>query len=135
MPRAQALATISAYYDAFNAGDTTGMEALISPDFEHHVNEGEIRRGPEAFRAFNAHMTRCYKEHLADIVIMANDQGTRAAAEFVVHGVYLETDGDLPVARGQKYVLLVGSFFDLEAGRITRVTTYYNLADWVRQVS
>ena len=135
MPRAQALAVISAYYDAFNAGETAAMEALLSDDFEHHVNEGQIRRGVEAFRAFNAHMTRCYREQLADIVVMANDAGTRAAAEFVVHGTYLETDDGLPEARGQGYVLPAGSFFSLRDGKISRVTTYYNLADWIRQVS
>lgn len=135
MPRAEALATVTRYYEAFNAGDTAAMEALIAVDFEHHVNEGEIRRGAEAFRAFNAHMTRCYREHLADVVVMANDAGTRAAAEFVVHGVYLETDDGLPEARGQKYVLPAGAFLSLKDGRITRVTTYYNLSDWVRQVS
>ena len=135
MPRATALATISAYYDAFNAGDTAGMEALLTDDFEHHVNEGQIRHGVEAFRAFNAHMTRCYREHLSDVVVMANDAGTRAAAEFVVNGVYLESDDGLPEAKGQKYILPAGTFFTLRDGRIQRVTTYYNLADWIRQVS
>ena len=135
MPRATALATISAYYDAFNAGDTAGMEALLTDDFEHHVNEGQIRHGIEAFRAFNAHMTRCYREHLSDVVVMANDAGTRAAAEFVVNGVYLESDDGLPEAKGQKYILPAGTFFTLRDGRIQRVTTYYNLADWIRQVS
>ncbi|MEL7089310.1 MAG: isopropylmalate/homocitrate/citramalate synthase, partial [Planctomycetota bacterium] len=28
-----------------------------------------------------------------------------------------------------------GSFFTLRDGLICRVTTYYNLADWLRQVS
>lgn len=135
MPRAAALDLISRYYTAFNAGNTDAMEALLSPEFEHHVNEGNIRKGTEAFREFNAHMTRCYKEHLTDIVIMANDRGTRAAAEFVVNGVYLETDGDLPVAKGQKYVLPAGTFFTLDERGIARVTTYYNLSDWVQQVS
>lgn len=135
MPRATALATISAYYDAFNAGDTAAMEALLTEDFEHHVNEGQIRKGVENFRAFNAHMTRCYREHLTDIVVMANDAGTRAAAEFTVNGVYLTTDDGLPEARGQSYILPAGTFFTLREGRIQRVTTYYNLADWIAQVS
>lgn len=135
MPRATALATISAYYDAFNRGDTAAMEALLTEDFEHHVNEGQIRRGVEKFRDFNAHMTRCYREELRDIVVMANDAGTRAAAEFVVHGTYLQTDDGLPEAHGQGYILPAGTFFTLRDGRIQRVTTYYNLADWIRQVS
>ncbi|MFD2173357.1 ketosteroid isomerase-related protein [Rhodobacter lacus] len=134
MPRATALAAISAYYDAFNRGDTRAMEALVTEDFEHHVNEGNIRRGVEKFREFNAHMTRCYRETLTDIVVMANDAGTRAAAEFVVHGSYIETDDGLPEARGQVYILPAGTFFTLREGRIARVTTYYNLADWIRQV-
>ena len=45
MPRAAALAAVSSYYDAFNRGDTSAMEALVTEDFEHHVNEGVIRRG------------------------------------------------------------------------------------------
>lgn len=135
MPRAATLAVISDYFDAFNRGDTSAMEALLSADFEHHVNEGNIRKGVEKFREFNAHMTRCYREELRDIVVMANDAGTRAAAEFVVHGTYLATDDGLPEARGQSYVLPAGTFFTLKEGRIARVTTYYNLADWVRQVS
>jgi len=134
MPRATALATISDYYDAFNAGDTAAMEALLTDDFEHHVNEGQIRKGVEKFREFNAHMTRCYRETLTDIVVMANDAGTRAAAEFVVNGVYLQTDAGLPEARGQSSILPAGTFFTLRDGRIQRVTTYYNLADWIAQV-
>ncbi|MBC7145531.1 MAG: nuclear transport factor 2 family protein [Thioclava marina] len=135
MPRARALDTITRYYDAFNAGDTAGMEALLGDPFAHHVNEGKIRHGVEAFRAFNKHMSRCYREQLTDMVIMANDAGTRGAAEFIVNGVYLETDDGLPEARGQSYVLPAGAFFSLDEGKITRVVTYYNLADWIAQVS
>jgi steroid delta-isomerase-like uncharacterized protein len=68
------------------------------------------------------------------VVILSAD-GTRAAAEFTVNGTYLETDAGLPEARGQSYVLPAGSFSRSEDGRILRVTTYYNLADWMRQVS
>jgi steroid delta-isomerase-like uncharacterized protein len=135
MPRTMALMTVSRYFDAFNTGDTAAMEALLTEDFEHHVNEGKIRTGVEAFREFNAHMARCYNENLTDMVILANDHGTRAAAEFIVNGIYLETDGNLPPARGQQYRLPAGSFFTLKGDRIARVTTYYNLADWLAQVA
>lgn len=128
-------AVIEAYYDAFNRGDVEGMLALLDPDVEHHVNEGGIRRGKILFAEFCAHMSHCYRERLTDIVLFASEDGTRAAAEFVVNGEYLRTDSGLPEARGQTYVLPAGSFFTLRNGRISRVTTYYNLADWVRQVS
>lgn len=125
---------ITAYYDAFNAGQTDRMLDMLHDEVEHHVNEGQIRKGRDLFAAFNAHMTRCYRETLTDIVVFANEAGDRAAAEFVVNGTYLETDEGLPPASGQTYRLPAGAFFTLRDGRIARVTTYYNLADWVRQV-
>lgn len=127
--------TVKRYFDAFNAGDVEGMLACLSDDVAHHVNEGEIRVGKARFRAFCEHMNRCYDETLTDIVIFDAAQGTRAAAEFTVNGTYLQTDPGLPEARGQHYVLPAGSFFSLADGLITRVVTYYNLADWQRQVA
>ncbi|WP_171175616.1 ketosteroid isomerase-related protein [Ruegeria sp. HKCCD8929] len=131
--------TVKRYFDAFNAGDVDGMLACLSEDVAHHVNEGQIRVGREKFAEFCAHMNRCYKEHLTDMVIFEATEdhggGTRAAAEFIVNGTYLETDAGLPQAHGQTYRLPAGSFFSLRDGQITRVTTFYNLADWVKQVS
>ena len=106
-----AKALIAAYYDAFNAGRTDEMLALLHDDVEHHVNEGKIRRGRALFAEFNAHMTESYRENLTDMVIMANEAGDRAAAEFVVNGTYLKTDPGLPEARGQTYRLPAGAFF------------------------
>lgn len=127
--------TIERYYAAFNAGDAEGMLALVSDDIEHHVNQGDIRRGRDRFAEFCSHMGVSYREELRDIVIFASDDGSRGAAEFVVHGEYLQTDPGLPEARGQRYVLPAGTFFALRDGKITRVSTHYNLQDWVEQVS
>jgi steroid delta-isomerase-like uncharacterized protein len=131
----QAEAAVRRYYDAFNAGDRAGMLACLHDDFRHDVNEGVRRDGKQRFAEFMAHMDRCYREQLKDIVVMASADGARAAAEFTVHGQYVGTDGDLPPARGQSYVLPAGAFFSLSDGLITRVTTYYNLKNWIRQVS
>lgn len=133
--RDEALALIGRYYAAFNAGDGEAMLACLSDDVAHDINQGARQVGKAAFRAFLAHMDRCYREQLADIVIMANDDGTRAAAEFTVHGAYMADDEGLPPARGQAYVLPAGAFFDVAGGAITRVSVYYNLADWIAQVS
>jgi len=126
---------VRAYFEAFNAGDTEAMLACLSDDVAHHVNEGQVRRGKALFAAFCAHMSRCYREHLSDLVIFSADDGRRAAAEYTVNGTYLETDAGLPEASGQSYCLPAGSFFTLEGGKICRVVTYYNLADWTAQVS
>jgi steroid delta-isomerase-like uncharacterized protein len=127
--------TVETYFDAFNRGDVAAMLVCLDDDVAHHVNEGQVRRGKDAFRAFCEHMNRCYRENLTDMVIFEAEGGTRAAAEYVVNGTYLETEEGLPEARGQTYHLPAGSFFSLRDGLITRVVTYYNLADWTAQVS
>ena len=96
---------------------------------------GAAWTGKAAFAAFLARMARCYREQLRDIVVMANEAGDRAAAEYVVHGQYLADDEGLPPASGQAYVLPGGAFFDVRDGLIARVSNYYNLEDWVAQVS
>lgn len=124
---------VTAYYAAFNAGDTDAMLALVADDMRHDVNQGEPRHGKALFGEFNAHMTRCYREQLTDMVIFA--EGQRAAAEFIVNGTYLATDEGLPQANGQTYRLPGGAFLSVnDDGLIDRVTTYYNLADWMQQV-
>lgn len=130
-----ATTTLQRYFAAFNAGDTAGMLAELSDDIAHHVNEGQVRTGKEAFAAFCAHMSHCYAEELTDIVLFSAQNGTRGAAEFTVNGRYLQTDDGLPEANGQTYKLPGASLMTLEDGKITRVTTYYNLADWLQQVS
>ena len=122
------------YYAAFNRGDFEGMLACLADNVVHDINQGGREVGRDAFRAFLARMNTSYREQLRDIVVMANAEGTRAAAEYVVHGEYLRTDEGLPEASGQRYVLPGGAFFDIADGAIARVTNYYNLDDWLRQV-
>ncbi|WP_342246083.1 nuclear transport factor 2 family protein [Pseudomonas sp. OTU5201] len=125
---------VQAYYNAFNTGDMPTFLALLSEDVVHDINQGERQQGKAAFTAFMDKMNRCYKERLSDIVIMQSADGSRAAAEFVVHGQYLADDEGLPPAKGQTYVLPAGAFFHIHCGKIARVTNYYNLNDWVEQV-
>lgn len=134
MSQTAGLALLDRYYTAFNAGDWEGMLACLSQDVAHDINQGARQVGKDAFRSFLAHMERCYAEQLKDLVLMASADGTRGAAEFVVHGEYLATDEGLPEAKGQRYVLPAGAFFAFKDGLISRVTVYYNLADWEAQV-
>ena len=123
------------YYDAFNRGDRETMLALLADDVVHDLNEGKRESGKAAFAAFMRRMDASYREQLHDIIVFATQDGDRAAAEYVVHGEYLRDDEGLPVADGQTYVLPGGAFFDIRDDRIARVTNYYNLQDWIDQVS
>lgn len=135
MTRADTIALIRRYYDAFNAANPAGMLDCLTDDIEHRVNEGAHRIGKAKFAEFCGHMGLSYREQLKDMMLFANDDGTRAAAEFVVHGEYLKTDPGLPEANGQTYVLPAGGFFEVKGGKIARITTFYNLNDWIAQVS
>lgn len=127
--------TIQTYFNAFNAGDVDGLLNCLDDAVAHHVNEGQVRIGKDAFRSFCQNMNECYRENLTDMVIFLNSDGSRAAAEYVVNGTYLKTDAGLPEARGQNYQLPEGLFFSISNDKIPRVVTYYNLADWTAQVS
>jgi steroid delta-isomerase-like uncharacterized protein len=131
---AAAEALVRRYYEAFGAKDPEGMLDCLAEAIEHRVNQGEVRRGKAAFAEFLAKMRRAYDERLEDLVILTEPSGRRAAAEFTVQGVYRVRDEGMPPARGQRYTLPAGAFFALEGGAITRISTYYNLADWLRQV-
>jgi steroid delta-isomerase-like uncharacterized protein len=135
MTRADTEQLLERYFACFNAGDREGMIACLSPDVRHDVNEGASRVGHEKFCAFMQHMDRCYRETLTGITVMSNADGSRAAAEFIVNGTYIATDEGLPEAKGQSYVLPGGTFFDVAGGKITRLTTYYNLKTWIALVS
>ncbi len=133
-PRQRAMVLVHAYYEAFNRGDWAGMLACLDENVVHDLNQGVREKGREAFAAFLQRMEASYSEQLRDIVVMADDSGNRAAAEYMVHGEYHLTDEGLPPAQGQRYALPGGAFFDVRDGLITRVSNYYNLQDWIAQV-
>jgi steroid delta-isomerase-like uncharacterized protein len=135
MSRAAAERLIQAYLDAFNSSDSAAMLALLHEDVAHDINQGEREIGVEKFRWFNATMSAHYDEQLQDIVVMASEDGSRGASEFTVKGTYLATVKGLPAANGQRYSLPAGIFFEIEDNKISRVTTYYNMKDWIAQVS
>jgi steroid delta-isomerase-like uncharacterized protein len=135
MAAADTVALIERYYAAFNAGDSAAMLACLAEEVVHDVNQGSRRAGKATFHAFMAHMERCYAEQLENLVVLATADGSRAAAEFDVLGTYVETDEGLPPATGQTYRLPAGAFFEVKDGLIVRVTTYYNLAAWLSQIT
>lgn len=131
----QTIALIKKYYQAFNDGDLDTMLSLLTSDVVHDINQGQRERGIQAFGEFMGKMNRHYREQLVDMEVMANETGTRGAAEFIVLGEYLQTDAGLPDATGQTYRLPAGAFFAVQNGKIARVTNYYNLEDWIKQVN
>ncbi len=126
---------IEQYYAAFNNADMETFLNLLTDDVIHDINQGKRETGKDAFKQFMACMNYNYKEQLIDMVIMSTPDGSRAAAEFVVLGKYLKSDEGLPEAKGQEYKLPAGAFFEIRDNKVARITNYYNLQDWIAQVS
>ena len=135
MNQQDSIKLVENYYAAFNGGDMDTFLNLLTVDVIHDINQGKREIGKEAFIQFMACMNHNYKEQLVDMVIMATADGKHAAAEFVVLGEYLNTDEGLPEAQGQKYQIPAGAFFDIREGKVARITNYYNLENWIAQVS
>jgi len=125
---------IRRYHEAFNRADWPSMLALLDEHVIHDLNQSGREVGRERFAAFLQRTTVSYDEQLKNVVVMANETGTRAAAEYIIHGVYKATDEGLPLAQGQSYAMPGGAFFEIADGRIMRVSNYYNLEDWLSQI-
>lgn len=120
------------YVDSFNRHDAEGMLATLHEEVVHEINESGTEVGKNKFRAFKAHMDECYREQLNDVVFLVN--GDRGAIEFICEGEYLKTDAGLPEAKGQKYAIRAAAFFEVRDGKLGRVTSFYNLREWIAAV-
>ena len=120
---------------AYSRADLDGMVDCVADDVVHDVNQGERETGKAAFRAYLEKHAHNFREEWRDVVVMSVDDGTRAAAEFCVHGVYQHTTPGMPDAHGQRYVLTAGIFFAVNQGKIARITPYYNQHDRQAQIA
>ena len=127
-------ALLKVYYDALNLQDMDTVLSLLTDDVVHDINQGQREVGKAAFREFLGLMSSCYREHFFNIEIMSNEDGSRAASEFNVLGVYLANADGMPAAYGQTYRLPGGAFFEIQHGKIARVSVHYNLQDWLAQI-
>ena len=122
------------YYTRFNSGNRQTFLELLTDDVIHDLNQGARETGKSTFATFLNRMDRCYREQISEIRICASVDGQHASAEYIVKGTYLAQDDGLPPANGQTYTLPGGAFFEIRAGKIARVTNYYNLQDWLSQI-
>lgn len=130
-----ALETVQQYYQSFNQKDWTGMIGLLDENIRHEPNQGEPRVGIPLFEAFMKNMDDAYEEYLSEIVFFSEPTDTRISVEFIVNGIYKKGEAGFPEAHGQTYKLPASAFLEVKEGKITRITTYYNLPLWIQLVS
>ncbi len=130
----ETIALIQHYYECFNKQDISTFITLLDTNVVHDINQGETEVGINAFSTFMDRMNTAYTEKVTELVVMASEDGKHAAAEFFIEGIYKTTDKGLPLASNQHYRLRCGAFFEINQNKITRVTNYYNLQTWLKQV-
>mgnify|MGYP000852438708 FL=1 len=130
-----ALQIVQQYYQYFNEQNWQGMLSLLDEQIRHEPNQGEPRIGKQLFTEFLKGMDDAYEETLTDMLIFSEPSGSRFAAEFVVNGIYKKGESGFPEAHGQSYLLPAAAFLEVKDGKITRVSTYYNLELWIKLVS
>jgi len=132
--REHSIQLIKKYYNAFNQRDMPTFLSLLDDNVIHDINQGTREIGKQIFAKFMENINQYYHENLTDIVLMVNEDGTRVGAEYIVHGKYEKSAPDLPAARGQTYTLPGGAFFEIKNHKITRITNYYNVQNWLDMV-
>ena len=135
MDQTSIVKTVQAFFDAINASEFDALLDLLHEDVVHDINEADRQIGKPSFRVHMVQTKGAFDETLSDIAIMPAQDSTRAAAEYTRRGTYLKTTNGLPSASGQAFSLQAGTFFEIEDGLITRVTNYFNKAEFVRQLS
>lgn len=135
MNRAVTVSLLQRCFEAFNRGDHAVVLACVADDVAHDVNDAPREIGKERFRWFLALRARHFRDRLSDIVIMTDEGGGHAAAEFTLRGKYVATLEGFPRADDQGYSLPVGVFLEVDEGLVTRVSIHFKLSDLIAQLS
>lgn len=115
MSEKQAADLVRRFIEAMNARDGAAVAALLTDDVAHDRPDGSREIGADAYRAWLARRIAPSDEVLADVAILTGEGGGRAAAEFTRRGRN---------ADGAAYSKPGGIFFDIDGGRISRISDY-----------
>lgn len=133
--QAQTISLVKTYYDALNKNDMQQFFSVIAPNVIHNINQGPTEKGLDKFKKFMQLGNDSFSEKLSHIVIMVSNDGKYAAALWQDKGVYKKDFPGMEIkAKGQKYTLNGGHFFEIKNDKIASVTTYYNLTDFMQQI-
>ncbi len=120
-------ALIERYFSALNARDIGGVIDLLDDDIVHDPRDDERQIGREAFERYLIRHFQAYRERVDAITIFTADSETRFAAEYVLAGDYVEPGANRAAGSALRYSVPGASFFEIDDGRISRITTYAHM--------
>lgn len=137
--RTETLALIQRFFASLSVRDFAGVMDCFSEDVIHDTPYGRREIGWEEFERYLIHRRRCYRSEYDAMVAMSDEKGRRGAAEFVLRATYTETDEWLgespPKASGQVVTLSAGMFFEVDDGRISRLSFLIDQATFINRLA
>jgi steroid delta-isomerase-like uncharacterized protein len=123
---------VQAWADAWNSGDAEGMAALFTDDgvYEDYAFQASWD-GPEAVAQWVEITVTNIPDARAEL-LDAYMRDDRATLRWVFHGTP-ERMGPIG-GTGKTFSVSAVSIFELESGKISRVSDFYNLANLFRQL-
>lgn len=135
MTNALAEQLVQNYYQTFVAKDLNGFLALLTEDVIHEINQGPIEKGKALFKTFMEKHFSHGDQAVDDLIILSSPDGKYATSRFNCSGNYTHSEEGFPPASGQFWKIPVVSYFEIRDQKISHVAVYYNLKDWIAQVS
>jgi steroid delta-isomerase-like uncharacterized protein len=130
-------AVVRSLLDAFNDGDLERAAATVSDDFELvDVAAGQTFGGPEGCRRWLQTFRTALPDARTELVTIFA-AGDRVATEHIGRGTHagplVTPAGEIP-ATGRTVELRIAELYELRAGKITRLSAYYDGAAMMRQL-
>jgi steroid delta-isomerase-like uncharacterized protein len=124
---------VSDFYKYWNNGDLDGCFSLVSDDVTYEFNY-LVGKGKESYKNFMKYAVEHYKEHVNEPIIMVSEDGKHVATKFIVEGTYIKADHSGVPAIGQKYILDVVNYFEIQNGKFTKGCALFDESKWLEQV-
>lgn len=125
-------AVVQAYVDAWNKHDSAAIDTLLTPDAVHEDIAQNFRgRGPKAVNAFMRDLTSAEPDYKWTVTNTLED-GRYIILEWTWKGTYTGPDPAGKQVKSRPTSGRGSSVAEVDNGRITRFTDYYDNASFFR---
>ncbi|KFB09639.1 nuclear transport factor 2 family protein [Nitratireductor basaltis] len=129
MSQLETRSLVERFLTALNAADWDAATTLVAEDAAIDLPGEERVIGADKLHWYLGQTGRQYRFHVSDLEILVSESGVRAAAEFTLTRNYVDSS-DLPEQiRGQSVALQGAIMFEVDDGKITRMTRYERPAE------
>lgn len=126
---------VKSYYQAILNQDLEQFMSLLSENVVHAINQGATEIGKSKFKLFMQEQFSHGDVEIENLQILSSEDAQTAMVHYICKGRYLKDIPGFPPAKDQAWSLPVMTYFEVKNNFLSHVAVYYNLQDWIRQVS